>query len=58
LEDVPAELREGAEIVLDGGELPGIASTVIDFSEYEQSGGWRIVRHGLLDERTVATALA
>jgi L-threonylcarbamoyladenylate synthase len=46
LTDVPPELREGADLVLDGGELPGLASTVIDLSEYEQDGGWRIVRDG------------
>jgi L-threonylcarbamoyladenylate synthase len=48
LQDVPAELREGADLVLDGGELPGIASTVIDLSEYEYGGAWRIVREGAL----------
>ena len=46
--DVPVELREGADLVLDGGELPGTASTVVDLSEYEQSGDWRIVREGPL----------
>jgi tRNA A37 threonylcarbamoyladenosine synthetase subunit TsaC/SUA5/YrdC len=33
---------------LDGGELPGSASTVIDLAEYEQSGRWRVVREGPL----------
>jgi L-threonylcarbamoyladenylate synthase len=46
---VSVELREGADLVLDGGELPGMASTVVDLSEYEQSGRWRIVREGPLD---------
>lgn len=31
LEDVPAEIREKA-VVLDGGELPGVPSTVLDFT--------------------------
>jgi L-threonylcarbamoyladenylate synthase len=48
LQDVPAELRMGADLVLDGGELPGAASTVLDLSTYEQSGRWRIVREGPL----------
>jgi L-threonylcarbamoyladenylate synthase len=48
LQDVPVELREGADLVLDGGELPGTASTVIDLSTYEQSVDWRIVREGPL----------
>lgn len=58
LGDVPFELREGAELVLDGGELPGAASTVIDLSEYEQDGSWRIVRDGPLEEAAVAAMLA
>jgi L-threonylcarbamoyladenylate synthase len=57
LEDVPIELREGADLVLDGGELPGSASTVIDLAEYEQSGRWRVVREGPLEEAAIATAL-
>ncbi|HEX4838571.1 MAG TPA: Sua5/YciO/YrdC/YwlC family protein [Solirubrobacteraceae bacterium] len=48
LGDVPAALREGTDLVLDGGGLPGTASTVIDLSEYERSGRWRIVRDGPL----------
>ncbi len=58
LQSVPAELREGVDLVLDGGELPGVASTVIDLSEYEQSGRWRIVREGPLDEAAIAALLA
>jgi L-threonylcarbamoyladenylate synthase len=57
LQSVPAELREGIDLVLDGGELPGIASTVIDLSEYEQSGRWRVVREGLLDRLTLERLL-
>jgi L-threonylcarbamoyladenylate synthase len=57
LQSVPIELREGVDLVLDGGPLPGVASTVIDLSEYEQSGRWRIVREGPFDSVTVAAAL-
>jgi L-threonylcarbamoyladenylate synthase len=32
LADVPDALRSGADLVLDGGELPGVASTVVDFT--------------------------
>ena len=32
LDDVPTELRVAAEAIVDGGELPGTPSTVIDFS--------------------------
>lgn len=46
LSEVPMELRKGADLMLDGGELPGEASTVIDLSDYEQAGSWRLVREG------------
>jgi L-threonylcarbamoyladenylate synthase len=58
LQDVPVALREGAELVLDGGELPGTASTVIDLSGYEQNGNWRIVREGPLTRAEVERILA
>lgn len=32
LEDVPAEIRDGCAALLDGGELPGTASTVLDLT--------------------------
>jgi L-threonylcarbamoyladenylate synthase len=32
LDDIPAELREGCAAELDGGELPGTPSTVIDLT--------------------------
>ena len=35
LDDVPPELRSAAEAIVDGGELPGTPSTVIDFSGAE-----------------------
>ena len=58
IQDVPVELCEGVELALDGGELPGIASTVIDLSDYEQSGRWWVVREGPLDAGFLRTALA
>jgi L-threonylcarbamoyladenylate synthase len=42
LDDVPAEIRSGAGAVLDGGELPGTASTVIDLTGDEP----RVLREG------------
>lgn len=58
LADVPVELREGADLMLDGGELPGTASTVIDLSAYEQNGRWRIVREGPLGNGDLRLLLA
>jgi L-threonylcarbamoyladenylate synthase len=44
LDDVPRDIRAGAGAVLDGGELPGTASTVIDLTGKEP----RILREGAL----------
>jgi L-threonylcarbamoyladenylate synthase len=46
LADVPASIRAGADLALDGGELPGVASTVLDLRNYARAGEWRIVREG------------
>lgn len=42
LEDVPDEIRAGCAAVVDGGELPGTPSTVLDFTGAEP----RVVRDG------------
>jgi len=58
LADVPAQLREGVDLVLDGGELAGRASTVVDLSRYEDTGEWRVVREGPLALRDLRQALS
>jgi L-threonylcarbamoyladenylate synthase len=42
LEDVPVEIREACAVALDGGELPGVPSTVVDLTGPEP----RVVREG------------
>lgn len=46
LDAVAPAIRAGADLVLDGGELPGIASTVVDLRDYEQGGRWSVLRAG------------
>jgi L-threonylcarbamoyladenylate synthase len=58
LKDVPEALRRFADLVIDGGELPGTSSTVIDLRSYEESADWSIVRAGAVPAADVATALA
>jgi L-threonylcarbamoyladenylate synthase len=57
LEDVPAGMRAGADVVLDGGELHGTPSTVIDLRDYEQSGTWYVLREGALSAEAVRELL-
>lgn len=54
---VPEAIRQGADLVLDAGPLPGTPSTVIDLQGYEETGEWRIVREGALPAAEVARAL-
>jgi L-threonylcarbamoyladenylate synthase len=57
-EDVPAAIVEGADLTIDGGELPGLPSTVIDVAAIDRDGSWRILRDGALSKGDVAGALA
>lgn len=57
ISDVPALLRVAADLVIDGGELPGTPSTVVDLRSYEESGSWSIVREGAVGESHVRTAV-
>jgi L-threonylcarbamoyladenylate synthase len=57
LSDVPEALRSGADLVIDGGELPGTPSTVIDLRALETTGAWDIVRQGAMSRADVAAAL-
>jgi L-threonylcarbamoyladenylate synthase len=57
LADVPEELRSGADLVLDGGELPGIASTVVDLSRYETDGSWKVLREGAVPVSALSSVL-
>jgi L-threonylcarbamoyladenylate synthase len=56
LEDVPDGLRAGADLVLDGGELPGVPSTVVDLSGYAR-GEWRVLREGAVPQERLARLL-
>jgi L-threonylcarbamoyladenylate synthase len=58
MREVPESIRAGADLVLDGGELPGTASTVIDLREQETSGGWQVLRQGALSQAAVTELLA
>jgi tRNA threonylcarbamoyl adenosine modification protein (Sua5/YciO/YrdC/YwlC family) len=57
LEDVPELLRRSADLVIDGGELPGTASTVIDLRRYEEDGAWLVARSGAVEDDELRAAL-
>lgn len=57
LADVTERLLDGADLVLDGGELPGTPSTVVDLRDYELHRRWRVVREGALAVPAIARLL-
>jgi len=58
LDEVDEALREGADLVVDGGPLPGTPSTVVDLRAYGSHGTWEVLREGALATDDVAAALA
>ena len=57
LDDVDPRLLRVADLVLDGGDLPGIASTVVDLRGLAAGEAWRVVREGALPARELQRAL-
>jgi L-threonylcarbamoyladenylate synthase len=53
LEEVPEDIRAGAGAVVDGGELPGTPSTVIDLTGPEP----KVLRQGALAEEEILRRL-
>ncbi|MGO9488440.1 MAG: L-threonylcarbamoyladenylate synthase [Solirubrobacteraceae bacterium] len=58
LADVPARLRDGVDLVIDAGELPGTPSTVVDLRDLDAERRWHILREGALPRDAVEQALA
>jgi L-threonylcarbamoyladenylate synthase len=57
LADVDDSIRRGVDLQLDGGELPGAPSTVIDLTRWDGEGEYSIVREGALSASDVAARL-
>jgi L-threonylcarbamoyladenylate synthase len=57
VEEVAPEIRAGADLVLDGGDLPGTPSTVLDFSAWESGGTFDVVREGAFPVDAVVRSL-
>ena len=44
--ELAEEIVSGADLAIDGGELTGAPSTVVDLSELDATGEWRVLREG------------
>jgi L-threonylcarbamoyladenylate synthase len=57
LADVDESIRAGVDLQLDGGELPGTPSTVVDLTAYEADGIYEVVREGAVSRAELAEGL-
>jgi L-threonylcarbamoyladenylate synthase len=55
--DIVTEIIENVDIVLDGGELEGTPSTVVDLTRYEQDGSWELLRETAVPRAEIAALL-
>jgi len=56
--DVPEEIVAEVDLAIDGGALAGLPSTVIDLTEFEDGGGWTVLREGGMSPGDLAVRLA
>jgi L-threonylcarbamoyladenylate synthase len=57
VDQVDGGIRAAVDMILDGGELPGTPSTVVDLTRYESGGSFEIVREGAVPRAAVEAAL-
>jgi L-threonylcarbamoyladenylate synthase len=57
IDEVDERIRSGVDLMLDGGELPGTPSTIVDLTAYHETGRLEIVREGAVPVRAIRDAL-
>jgi L-threonylcarbamoyladenylate synthase len=57
LADVDPSIRARVDMQLDGGELPGTPSTVVDLATYEATGDFSVLREGAVAAVQIAALL-
>ncbi len=54
---IEASILEGVDLAIDGGDLQGDPSTVLDLTDYEADGGWTVLREGAMSADRLAAVL-
>jgi L-threonylcarbamoyladenylate synthase len=57
-ERIPAEIVAGVDLAIDGGELTGEPSTVVDLGAFDESGEWWVLREGAVGSAELEERLA
>jgi L-threonylcarbamoyladenylate synthase len=55
--DLDPEIAAGADLAIDGGELAGAPSTVVDLSGLDAGAGWRVLRQWAVSAGELAARL-
>ena len=56
-QEIPEPILEGADLAIDGRELGGDPSTVIDLTSIDDGGSWTVLREGALPEGEIEDRL-
>jgi L-threonylcarbamoyladenylate synthase len=57
VDEVDPALLAQVDAVVDGGELPGLPSTVVDLTGYEDRGGYEVLRDGAVERSRLDAVL-
>lgn len=57
-EQVPAEIIAEVDLAIDGGELTGRPSSVLDLTAFDESGEWWVLREGAVGRTELEKRLA
>ena len=56
-DQVDSRILDGADLAIDGGELGGEPSTVVDLTALESDGSWRVLREGAVSRARIGVRL-
>ena len=56
-DEVGEPILTAVDVAIDGGELTGSPSTVVDMTAIEHGGEWKILRQGALSPERIAQRL-
>jgi L-threonylcarbamoyladenylate synthase len=57
IDQVDAGILDGVDLAIDGGELSGVPSTVVDLTAIEAGGAWEVIRDGGMPYEALERAL-
>jgi L-threonylcarbamoyladenylate synthase len=57
-EDIDPEILTGVDLAIDGGELGGAPSTVVDLTTFEGEGNWGVLREGAVPQEEIGRRLS